>query len=56
MENSSFDDDLGNDFDLKAILEKYTRHWQWFLLAVCICLFKVYYTAIYCDSNDPRQR
>jgi tyrosine-protein kinase Etk/Wzc len=38
MENSSFDDDLGNDFDLKAILEKYTRHWQWFLLAVCIGL------------------
>jgi len=38
MENNSFDDASENDFDLKALLEKYIIHWQWFLLAICIGL------------------
>lgn len=38
MENNNFDDDLENDFDLKGFLEKYLKQWQWFVLAVAICL------------------
>jgi capsular exopolysaccharide synthesis family protein len=38
MENNDFDDDFENDFDLKGFLEKYLKQWQWFALAVSICL------------------
>ena len=38
MENNSFDDDLENDFDLKAFLDKYAIHWRWFSMCVFIGL------------------
>jgi tyrosine-protein kinase Etk/Wzc len=36
--NNSFNDDIENDFDLKAFLDKYLIHWKWFGLGVTICL------------------
>jgi hypothetical protein len=47
MENNDFDDDFENDFDLKGFLEKYLKQWQWFVLAVSICLLGSFYTTIY---------
>lgn len=38
MENNDFDDEYENDFDIKAFLNKYLIHWQWFVLAMCIGL------------------
>lgn len=43
MENASFDDDLGNDFDLKEILKKYLINWYWFVIAVVICLVGAFF-------------
>jgi tyrosine-protein kinase Etk/Wzc len=39
MENNNFDDEYENEFDLKALLSTYLIHWQWFVLAISICLF-----------------
>jgi tyrosine-protein kinase Etk/Wzc len=39
MKNNDFDDEYENDFDLKALLTTYLIHWQWFVLAISICLF-----------------
>lgn len=36
--NNSFNDDVENDFDLKAFFDKYFIHWKWFGLGVGICL------------------
>jgi capsular exopolysaccharide synthesis family protein len=38
MENNHFDEDYENDFQFKEFLNKYAIHWQWFALAVSICL------------------
>jgi tyrosine-protein kinase Etk/Wzc len=38
MENNNFDDDFEDDFQFKEILNKYAIHWQWFALAVSVCL------------------
>ncbi|MBP2283115.1 capsular exopolysaccharide synthesis family protein [Flavobacterium sp. CG_23.5] len=38
MGNNDFDDDLENDFDLKAFFDKYLIHWKWFALGVSLCL------------------
>jgi tyrosine-protein kinase Etk/Wzc len=38
MENNNFDDEYENEFDLKALLSTYLIHWQWFVLAISICL------------------
>ncbi|PJJ11121.1 capsular exopolysaccharide synthesis family protein [Flavobacterium sp. 1] len=40
MENNnySFNDDLENDFDLKAFFDKYLIHWKWFGLGVGVSL------------------
>jgi tyrosine-protein kinase Etk/Wzc len=37
MENN-FDEDYENDFQFKEFLNKYAIHWQWFALAIGICL------------------
>ena len=37
MENN-FDEDYENDFQFKEFLNKYAIHWQWFALAVSICM------------------
>jgi tyrosine-protein kinase Etk/Wzc len=42
MKNNDFDDEYENDFDLKALLTKYLIHWQWFVLAISICLFAAF--------------
>ena len=36
--DNNFDDEYENDFDLKAFLDKYSRQWRWFVLAVIIGL------------------
>ncbi|MFV8341095.1 GumC family protein [Flavobacterium sp. XS2P39] len=38
MENSSFDEDFESDFQFKEILYKYSIHWKWFLIGVCLSL------------------
>lgn len=38
MGNNDFDDDLENDFDLKAFFDKYLIHWKWFALGIGACL------------------
>ncbi|EIA10226.1 GumC family protein [Flavobacterium frigoris] len=42
MENNDFGDEYENDFDLKAFLNKYVIHWQWFVLAMCIGLLAAF--------------
>ncbi|MFT5964918.1 MAG: tyrosine-protein kinase Etk/Wzc [Flavobacterium sp.] len=38
MENN-FGDDLENDFDVRAVFDKYLIQWKWFVFAIFICLF-----------------
>ena len=42
MENDHFDEDYENDFQFKEFLNKYAIHWQWFALAVSICLLMAF--------------
>ncbi|MFV5702408.1 GumC family protein [Flavobacterium sp. XS2P12] len=53
MENNNFDDDLENDFDLKGFLEKYLKQWQWFVLAISICLLGAF---LYLRYTVPQYR
>ena len=36
------DEDQNEDFNLRDSLEQYLNHWQWFVLAVCLCLTIAY--------------
>lgn len=36
MENNMQTEDFGQDFDLKAEINKYLIHWKWFVLSVCV--------------------
>ena len=39
MENNySLEENETEDFNLRDTLERYVNHWQWFVLAVCLCL------------------
>ncbi len=51
MENNSFDEDLQNDFDLKAFFDKYLVHWKWFGLGVSVCLI---FTFLYLRYTIPQ--
>ena len=53
MENNNFDDDLENDFDFKAFIEKYLKHWHWFTLAVCTGLLGAF---LYSRYTVPRYK
>ena len=48
-------EDFGQDFDLKAEINKYAIHWKWFVLSVFICLFgaflKLRYTVPYYNAT-----
>ncbi|MFA9189962.1 polysaccharide biosynthesis tyrosine autokinase [Flavobacterium sp. FZUC8N2.13] len=48
MENNISNEDFGQDFDLKAELNKYLIHWKWLVVSVaillCIAFFKIRYT------------
>lgn len=39
MENNRSDEDFENGYQLKSVLEKYSIHWQWFVISACISLF-----------------
>ncbi|MBG6109873.1 capsular exopolysaccharide synthesis family protein [Flavobacterium sp. CG_9.10] len=53
MENNNFDDDLENDFDLKAFFDKYLIHWKWFALGVSVCLLLAF---LYLRYTIPQYR
>lgn len=53
MGNNDFDDDLENDFDLKAFFDKYLIHWKWFALGVCLCLLMAF---LYLRYTIPQYR
>ncbi|MEZ7497303.1 polysaccharide biosynthesis tyrosine autokinase [Flavobacterium sp. Arc3] len=42
MENNNNDDNFENDFDVKALLQQYLIHWQWFVLAIFITLLTAF--------------
>lgn len=39
MENNMLNEDFGQDFDLKAEINKYIIHWKWFVLSVFVVFF-----------------
>ncbi|WP_140487659.1 GumC family protein [Flavobacterium sp. GSA192] len=39
MENTMSNEDFGQDFDLKAEINKYLIHWKWFVLSVFVVFF-----------------
>ncbi|OYX82913.1 MAG: tyrosine protein kinase [Flavobacteriales bacterium 32-34-25] len=39
MENNMQSEDFGQDFDLKAEINKYIIHWKWFVLSVFVVFF-----------------
>ncbi|NRT13287.1 polysaccharide biosynthesis tyrosine autokinase [Flavobacterium sp. 14A] len=38
MEYNNYEDDFESDFDFKAFIVKYLRHWKWFALSAAVCL------------------
>lgn len=40
--NNNLDEDQNEDFNLREAIERYLDHWQWFALAVCICVTIAY--------------
>ena len=40
--NNNLDEDQSEDFNLREALERYLSHWQWFVLAVCLCVTIAY--------------
>lgn len=38
MENNLLTEDLGQEFDFKAEINKYLIHWKWFVLSIIFCL------------------
>lgn len=56
MDNNIQSEDFGQDFDLKAEINKYIIHWKWFVVSICVILFlaflKIRYTSpIYSAST-----
>lgn len=52
MGNNSFtDEDQNEDFNLREALDGYLAHWQWFVLAVCICITMAY---VYLRYTTPQ--
>lgn len=40
--NNNPEEDQNEDFNLRDTLERYLSHWQWFVLAVCLCVTMAY--------------
>ena len=40
--NNNLDEDPNDDFNLREAIERYLGHWQWFVLAVCLCITLAY--------------
>jgi tyrosine-protein kinase Etk/Wzc len=38
MENNKLNENLEQDFQIRAIVDNYLSHWRWFLLGICISL------------------
>lgn len=45
------EEDQNEDFNLRDSLEQYLNHWQWFVLAVCLCLTIAY---VYLRYTTPQ--
>jgi capsular exopolysaccharide synthesis family protein len=49
--NNNLDEDPNEDFDLREAIERYLSHWQWFVLAVCLCITVAY---VYLRYTTPQ--
>ncbi|SHG29096.1 capsular exopolysaccharide family [Flavobacterium fluvii] len=49
--NNYSDEEQNEDFNLREAIERYLDHWQWFLLAVCLCVSIAY---VYLRYTTPQ--
>ena len=45
------DEDQNEDFNLREAIDRYLDHWQWFVLAVCLCVTMAY---VYLRYTTPQ--
>jgi tyrosine-protein kinase Etk/Wzc len=49
--NNNLDEDPNEDFNIREAIERYLSHWQWFVLAVCLCITIAYVYLRYTTSQ-----